>query len=120
MIRRVEPQTTPPTPAIAGSLAPLASLAHGIAETSPVAASGMGAPGFSFGLDALRGSDEVLVDSLDGPDVLKRRLMEIGFVPGSRVRFEMATPFGDPLVYSLRGSKIALRRNEARCIRFRR
>jgi Fe2+ transport system protein FeoA len=68
-------------------------------------------------LDALAKGREGKVASLIGPDAVRRRLLEIGFVPGSMVRFEMATPFGDPLVFSLRGSKIALRRSEACCVR---
>lgn len=71
---------------------------------------------FAPSLASLVPGQEAVVASLTGPDALRRRLMEIGFVPGSAVRFEMATPFGDPLVFTLRGSKIALRRSEAQCI----
>jgi ferrous iron transport protein A len=74
----------------------------------------------TLGLESLAAHEVARIDSLLGPETLKRRLMEIGFVPGSAVRFEMATPFGDPLIFSLRGSKIALRRNEAQCVRFTR
>lgn len=71
---------------------------------------------FAPSLASLVPGQEAAITSLTGPDNLRRRLMEIGFVPGSTVRFEMATPFGDPLVFTLRGSKIALRRCEAQCI----
>jgi Fe2+ transport system protein FeoA len=31
----------------------------------------------------------------------------------------MSTPFGDPNIYALRGTSIALRKSEAKCIRVR-
>jgi Fe2+ transport system protein FeoA len=48
---------------------------------------------------------------------LKMHLLELGFVAGSSITFLMNTPFGDPGIYSLRGTSIALRKSEARCIR---
>jgi Fe2+ transport system protein FeoA len=65
-------------------------------------------------LDQLNAHDEAVVTGLEGTPAQRRRLLEAGFVTGSRVRFLMATPFGDPLVYSLRGASIALRKSEAR------
>jgi Fe2+ transport system protein FeoA len=73
----------------------------------------------SFTLDRLAVGQEAVVDSVDGEPVARRRLLEAGFVAGSRVRFLMATPFGDPLVFSLRGTSIALRRTDARHVRVR-
>jgi Fe2+ transport system protein FeoA len=70
-------------------------------------------------LDRLERSSEAVVTGLECSPILRRRLLEAGFVTGSRVRFLMATPFGDPLVFSLRGASIALRRNEARCVQVR-
>lgn len=70
-------------------------------------------------LDLLEATHEGVVAGFEGNPTLRRRLMEAGFVKGSAVRFLMATPFGDPLVFSLRGASIALRRSEARCIRVR-
>jgi ferrous iron transport protein A len=70
-------------------------------------------------LDRLERSSEAVVAGLECSPNLRRRLLEAGFVTGSRVRFLMATPFGDPLVFSLRGASIALRKSEARCVRVR-
>ncbi len=39
-----------------------------------------------------------------------RRLQEIGFVPGTRVRVERRAPLGDPTVYEIRSTRLALRR----------
>jgi ferrous iron transport protein A len=73
-------------------------------------------------LDCLCGpgnDGEAKVDGVEGTPALRRRLLEAGFTAGSPVRFLMATPFGDPLVFSLRGAVIALRKSEARCVRVR-
>ncbi len=48
---------------------------------------------------------------------LKMHLLELGFVAGSSITFLMTTPFGDPNIYALRGTSIALRKREALCIR---
>jgi Fe2+ transport system protein FeoA len=60
-----------------------------------------------------------VIDGVEAAPALRRRLLEAGFTTGSPVRFVMATPFGDPLVFSLRGASIALRKSEARCVRVR-
>jgi Fe2+ transport system protein FeoA len=62
---------------------------------------------------------DAVIEGVEGDPVQRRRLLEAGFTPGSTVRFVMATPFGDPLVFSLRGASIALRKTEARCVRVR-
>jgi ferrous iron transport protein A len=70
-------------------------------------------------LDRLRVGQEGVVVAVEGEPGLRRRLLEAGFVPHSAVRFLMATPFGDPRVYSLRGTQIALRKSDARHVRIR-
>jgi DtxR family Mn-dependent transcriptional regulator len=52
--------------------------------------------------------------ALRGPD--RRRLMDLGFVPGTVVGVDMAAPSGDPVAYRVRGALIALRRDQARMI----
>jgi len=56
------------------------------------------------------------VFSLTGTDVVTMRLRETGFTPGTPVTMVTTTPFGDPTLYQLRGTQIALRIEEASCI----
>ena len=49
---------------------------------------------------------------------LRRRLMDLGFVRGSRVSIDMASPLGNPVAYVVRGTVIALRHDQARYILF--
>lgn len=43
----------------------------------------------------------------------RRRLLDLGLVPGTPVRCEFTSPFGSPRAYFLRGSLVALRREQA-------
>lgn len=43
----------------------------------------------------------------------RRRLLDLGFTPGARIRSELATFAGDPRAYRLRGTTIALRREQS-------
>jgi DtxR family Mn-dependent transcriptional regulator len=43
----------------------------------------------------------------------RRRLLDLGVVPGTTVSSELASPSGDPTAYRIRGALIALRRDQA-------
>jgi len=47
----------------------------------------------------------------------RRRLLDLGFVAGTPVEVEMISPAGDPTAYRVRGTVIALRREQAGLIR---
>lgn len=54
----------------------------------------------------------VVVRSVDGGPA-NRRLADVGFLRGTVVSVERRAPLGDPTLYDLRGSRIALRRTAA-------
>ena len=56
------------------------------------------------------------VVTVHGSGSVPKRLMEMGFVPGVRVRVIKSAPFGDPIEIRLRGYSLALRINEAEAI----
>lgn len=64
-------------------------------------------------LATLQQGEEGVLDSLDLPPDLARRLMELGFLPGARIRAGRAAPGGDPRVFEVDGSDIAIRRETA-------
>ena len=49
-----------------------------------------------------------------GPE--RRRMLDLGIVPGTAVVAEMKSPAGDPTAYRIRGALIALRRTQAEMI----
>lgn len=64
-------------------------------------------------------SAEIVALEAGLPDQERRRLLELGLYPGTRVRAEMDSPLGDPVAYSVRGMTVALRRDQARHIAVR-
>lgn len=47
---------------------------------------------------------------------LKRRLLDLGFVPGSVIKVLKASPLGDPISYRVAGTVIALRKEESQLL----
>jgi DtxR family Mn-dependent transcriptional regulator len=47
----------------------------------------------------------------------RRRLLDLGFVPGTEIVAELVSPGGDPTAYRVRGSVVALRREQATLVR---
>ena len=50
---------------------------------------------------------------IGGDRSFRRRLMELGFLPGTRVRMVRRVDIGDLVEIEVRGSHISLRRSEA-------
>lgn len=62
----------------------------------------------------LREGEQAILEALDLPAETSRRLMELGFVPGHRIAAAKCAPGGDPRVFRVDGSEVALRRETAR------
>lgn len=45
--------------------------------------------------------------------VLRRRLLDLGFVPGNTVEVLQRSPLGDPVAFRVNNTTIALRREES-------
>jgi DtxR family Mn-dependent transcriptional regulator len=100
-------------------LAPLVAANVSVTPLAPVARAEApaGEP-----LSALRPGDEARVLAISwrcrGPE--RRRLMDLGVLPGTRIRAEMKSPTGDPTAYRVRDALIALRAEQAELIRVER
>lgn len=57
-----------------------------------------------------------IVRTFEGEDSQRLRLMEMGILPGTRIRFVRRAPLGDPLEVEVRGFHLSLRATEAACI----
>ncbi len=64
-------------------------------------------------LAALEPGQEAVLDHLRLPEDISRRLMELGFLPGHTIGVGKAAPGGDPRVYRVDGSEVALRHETA-------
>jgi ferrous iron transport protein A len=64
-------------------------------------------------LAQLREGESGVLDRLDLPEDVARRLMELGFLPGHTIVPARSAPGGNPRVYRVDGSEVALRRETA-------
>ena len=58
----------------------------------------------------------VQVARITGSGSFRRRLMELGLVPGTRVELLRIAPLGDPLELLVRGASLSIRKQEASAI----
>lgn len=61
----------------------------------------------------LREGEAGVIESIELPADFAMRLMELGFLPGMSVTAARCAPGGDPRVFRVDGSEIALRRDTA-------
>lgn len=61
----------------------------------------------------LRTGQRCVIDRLDLPPEVARRLMELGFLPGNEVIPGRRAPGGGPRVFRVDGSEVALRDDTA-------
>ena len=65
-----------------------------------------------------RGEQGILAD-IELPHDAGQRLMELGFIPGTIVTAAASAPGGDPRVFRVDGSEVALRLETARRLKLR-
>jgi len=58
----------------------------------------------------------VQVEHVSGDGSVRRRLMELGLVPGTRVELLRVAPLGDPIELLVRGASLSIRKAEASAI----
>ncbi|MDD3513009.1 MAG: FeoA family protein [Synergistaceae bacterium] len=67
-------------------------------------------------LSALEIGEGVVVSKIAGDGSLKRRILEMGLVPGTEIRVERKAPFNDPVSVWFRGYELSLRVDEANAV----
>jgi len=82
---------------------------HAAAHTSGSYGNHSGRP-----ITVLKRGESGILDRIELPEPDARRLMEMGFLPGHTITPAHSAPGGDPRVYRVDGSEIALRRETAR------
>jgi len=81
--------------------------------------SGNNKPKAAATLVDLRRGDAAVLERIELPTEEARRLMELGFLPGTRITAGLSAPGGDPRVFQVDGSEVALRRETARLMKVR-
>lgn len=70
-------------------------------------------------LTDLQPGETAEVAALHSAGAERRRLMDLGIVPGTTITAELRSPLNDPVAYRVRGALIALRRSQAAQIEIR-
>ena len=64
-------------------------------------------------LEDLRTGEAGKIVKIQGNGPFRLRLMEMGFIPGARVRVIRYAPLKDPVEYEIKGYHVSLRHEEA-------
>ena len=67
----------------------------------------------SLSLDRLRDGQSAFVTRVEAEPAMRRRLLDLGLIPGTRVTCQGRSPAGDPAAYLIRGAVVALRTRDA-------
>lgn len=67
-------------------------------------------------LDNVLLNECVIIKKINGEYELKRRFLDLGFLPNSIIECVLVSPFKDPKAYQINGSVIAIRNNDAKNI----
>ncbi|MEA3339734.1 MAG: FeoA family protein, partial [Chloroflexota bacterium] len=64
-------------------------------------------------LHELKTGQRGVVVRVSGKGPAKRRMMDMGLVPGSEVKVVRVAPLGDPIEFTVKGYNLSLRKSEA-------
>ncbi len=64
-------------------------------------------------LDKIKTGNGGVITAVGGTGALRRRLLDMGLTPKTRVHVRKVAPMGDPIEISLRGYELTLRREDA-------
>lgn len=64
-------------------------------------------------LDEIKPGQTVLIVSVGGEGLLRRRLLEMGLTPHTQVKVRKVAPMGDPIEVYLRSYVLTLRKSDA-------
>ncbi|MDD5040770.1 MAG: ferrous iron transport protein A [Patescibacteria group bacterium] len=64
-------------------------------------------------LNEMRPGEACTVKSIRGDGALKKRLLDMGFMRGTRVEVMKVAPLGDPVDIKVKGYHLSLRKQEA-------
>ncbi len=67
-------------------------------------------------LSELAVGDSARVVRIDATGSIRRRLLEMGFIRGEKLKVAKLAPLGDPMELVIKGYHLSLRREEGACI----
>lgn len=67
-------------------------------------------------LNMLKAGCAATVKKIHSTNAERRRMVDLGILPGTRIENVMPSPLGDPIAYRVRSAVIALRSEQAKLI----
>lgn len=64
-------------------------------------------------LDQVKIGSTVVICAIGGSGILRRRLLDMGLTPKTRITVRKVAPMGDPIELHLRGYELTIRKEEA-------
>lgn len=64
-------------------------------------------------LAELKPGEKGTITTVRGGGAVRRRILDMGVIPGTEVEVERAAPLGDPIEIKIKGYHLSLRRGEA-------
>jgi len=67
-------------------------------------------------LSDIKVGDKVVIKQVNAKENIKRRLLDIGLIEGTKVECVLKSIFKDPVAYFVRGTVIAIRKEDSKDI----
>lgn len=67
-------------------------------------------------IDDLQIGQSGTIDQVGGQGPLRLRFLDMGLIPGTRIKLQKIAPMGDPIQIQVRGYELTIRREDARQI----
>ena len=64
-------------------------------------------------LDKIKPGETVFIERLDSEGAMRRRLLDLGLTPKTKVMVRKVAPLGDPIELFLRGYELTIRSEDA-------
>ncbi len=64
-------------------------------------------------LNQLAVGKSATVEKVGGEGALRLRLLDMGIIPGTKVKMQKVAPLGDPMQIALRGYELTIRKEDA-------
>ena len=67
-------------------------------------------------IDDLKIGQQGVIKTVGGEGMLRLRFLDMGLIPGTKVKLQKVAPMGDPIQIQVRGYELTIRREDARQI----
>ncbi len=67
-------------------------------------------------LDKVKINSEVIVKEINCTESIKRRILDLGIIDGTKIKPVLKSPLGDPTAYEVRGMVLSLREEDSQNI----